>query len=201
MYEADVTRLLTLQRKRVGGAVLRESGDWEVMTLSRFTGALCLNANCSDFSAVATLLPTLALAPSPPPPAPPAPAANIPTVITRTPNAGEAGPLPASAPTRPVPMFEHDILSLGRGLQVDPAWLPNATFWAPPLAITISSRTTTFQAQLTRSTAEGLRTGRSQNPRFATTGTHLAKDVPLGSLPAAPSRPQVDLTIVTVLLH
>lgn len=68
-YEADVARLLTLQRNSVGGAVVRASGDWEVVALTRLTGGVCLNANCSDFSAVATLLP---LPPTPAPGAPPA---------------------------------------------------------------------------------------------------------------------------------
>ncbi|GAB0489164.1 hypothetical protein MMPV_000380 [Pyropia vietnamensis] len=156
MYEADVARLLTLQRNSVGGAALRVSGTWEVMSLSRFTGGLCLNANCSDFSAVATLQPTPAPAPTPTPPDLPAPAANTPTIITRTPTAGEDGPLPTPAPNRPVPMFEHEILSLGRALQVDPAWLPNATLWVPPPAIAVTSGTA-FHAQLTRSTAGGFR--------------------------------------------
>eukprot|EP00170_Pyropia_yezoensis_P005996 contig_24392_g6015 len=69
-YEADVARLLTLQRNSVGGEVMRVSGEWEVVALTRLTGGLCLNANCSDFSAVATLLP------------PPAAGAATPTTTT-----------------------------------------------------------------------------------------------------------------------
>jgi len=114
--EAELVRALTLCRNTIAGAVHRESGEYDVLGVTRVTVGICLLNDCSDASAVDVvgsqshdwshgILPLLTVDGD---------------EISPDPNSGE------EVMRRTVSMADADVLTLGRASLADPAWLRSA---------------------------------------------------------------------------
>lgn len=135
--EAQLARLLTLQRNSVGGAVGRSGAGstWDVVAFTRLTGGLCASPTCADFSAVATLGGA-----SPP---------NTTPLLTRTATVNDAGAPVVPPLTQTVAMFEHDVLTLGRAAAADPGWLRTPSgeqVWGGPPVARVNALTPAYAA-------------------------------------------------------
>ena len=128
LQEADVVRLLTLQRNSVSGAAHRYLGMYDVLALSRVTVGYCRMEDCTDFSAVPV----------------------IGTFASDYYNATHV-PLLAHTDNRgrkvPVSMLDEDVLSLGRAVVADPTWLGRAAdSWALRVGLTLDAGSHVEQA-------------------------------------------------------
>lgn len=98
--EAEVARLLTLQRNQRFGAVVRQTGYYDVVAVTRGTVGVALNRPLRGLVIAAIDMLSDASAPN--------------AVLTYTSRIGS---------TRPVLVGESALLSLGRAVLADPSWL------------------------------------------------------------------------------
>ncbi|KAK1870155.1 hypothetical protein I4F81_012617 [Pyropia yezoensis] len=130
VHGPTAARLLTYTYNTLAGAVARTSGAFDVLGVSRVTVGVCLRNDCADASAVALAaaqgrdmagqLPLLTVAgdtAAPPP----------------RPDLGGGIPTPPPPPShhQTVSMVDDDVLSLGRAVLADPAWLGVVPIPAP----------------------------------------------------------------------
>lgn len=101
MCEEEVVRMLTLQRNQRLGAMIRHSGRFDVLALTRWTLGVALNSKPTVMAAVDSL----------------STYRSTNSVLMYAPRNG---------PRRPVRIEEAALLSLGRGVLADPAWLGSA---------------------------------------------------------------------------
>ncbi|OSX77293.1 hypothetical protein BU14_0153s0035 [Porphyra umbilicalis] len=119
--ENDAVRLLTLQRNSIAGAVHRYVGVYDVLALSRVTVGFCRTPTCTDMSAVAIIGTFKSDFYN---------QTHVPLVV-HTVDGGRA---------LPVTMLDEDLLSLGRAVVADPAWLGQAAdSWVLRVGFTLRS--------------------------------------------------------------
>lgn len=113
-YEQVVHRLLALHRNSFYGGVLRYTGDFDVLAVSRVTAGVCLREDCEDMSALAILEHSeLDLSTN----------GSVVPVLTY-PLVNQSG-----AERRTLSITDDGLLSLGRAVLADPRWLQRASPW------------------------------------------------------------------------
>ena len=119
--ENAAVRLLTLQRNSIAGAVHRYVGVYDVLALSRVTVGFCRTPACTDMSAVSVIGTFKSDFYN---------QTHVPLVV-HTINGGRA---------LPVTMLDEDLLSLGRAVVANPAWLGQAAdSWVLRVGFTLRS--------------------------------------------------------------
>lgn len=123
LHERDVASRLTLLRNSFSGSVQRVTGKYDVLSVSRLSAGVCLTRECHDVAAVDVASSTLDDF-----------AGNQVPVLTAPVGKQDGGPL------APVGMQDKDMLSLGRSVLADPAWLGNATgLWRVRARVSLSA--------------------------------------------------------------
>lgn len=113
LREAAALRLLTLQRNSLAGVVERAIGMYDVAAVTRLTMGFCRTPACHDISAVDVLGARRVDFYS---------NSAVPLLLYTPPDGTAADP----SHRRHVSMDDEDLLSLGRAVVADPAWLPAA---------------------------------------------------------------------------
>lgn len=116
-YEQMVHRLLALHRNSFFGGVLRFTGEFDAIAVSRVTGAACLLQDCADMSALAIVEHSRRDLNS-----------SLLPVLTFPLQFGQ-GLNQSDAPRRTLSITDDGLLSLGRAVMADPRWLQRVAPW------------------------------------------------------------------------